>query len=370
MKILYYIHALYVGGAETLITNYLISLREAGNDVVLVVNLEKDTFLSRALYDKGIKIIPLNRSSCSSLVRRAKSVLKKVTGYSKIWEKMYREEKPDVVHIHTFCDSFEMCNMDPRRVFYSFHSDVARSLSIGSKKNAYKLLEYAKKGMNFTALSHVMVSDIKEKIMAENVFYVPNAIDLKKVRSSRYDKEEFLKENGLPADAFIMGHVGRFHPVKNHEKLFSVFAEIHKRCSAARLLLVGTGSPEEIDRVENLKKKYNVCDITLMLGLRSDATAIMSVFDAFVLPSFCEGLPLVLLEAEAQGVRCVVSNVVPAESMCEGCISLDPKDSDEAWANAILSSEHKSSQNQIEEFDINGIVAKLVKLYAAAAYAQ
>ncbi len=363
MKILYYIHALYVGGAETLITNYLLRLREMGNDVVLIVNQEEDSFLAKALTEKEIKIIPLNAACRTKAQRYLKLGLRKIFGYSKTWKKIYCEEKPDVVHIHTFLDAFEMGGMDPKKVFFSFHTKVGRALSLSGKKNLRKLQKYTRMGMNFTALSQAMVSDLKEKIQAKNIFYIPNGVDLQKIRSARYSKNAFLQENGLPADAFIVGHVGRFHPVKNHEKLFSVFQEIYKRQPNARLILVGSGSPQEIAHIEALKEKYGLSTVTLMLGVRPDATAIMSVFDAFVLPSFSEGFPLVMLEAQAQGVRCVASTAVPAEVICENCTSLDIQDSDEAWANAILAESFPTSGNKVEQFDITLITKKLSDLY-------
>lgn len=363
MKILYYIHALYVGGAETLITNYLINLKKLHNEVVLVVNHEADSFLTQKLIESEIKIISLNKHNQSAWKRYLELAFRKIVGYSGTWNKIYKEEKPDIVHIHTFCDAFEICDMDPKKMFYSFHSDVARSLSIGSRKNYQKLCRYAQMGMNFTALSQVMISDLKEKLKADNVFYVPNAIDLKQIRSCRYEKEDFLKENGLPVDSFIVGHVGRFHPIKNHEKVFSAFQEVYKKCSSARLILVGTGAPHEIEQIECLKKKYNVSEVTLMLGLRPDATAIMSVFDAFVLTSLSESFSLVLVEAEAQGVRCITSNVVPPEVICENCVALDLHESDAVWAEAILSKQFNKSANQIEQFDIEAVMTKLIELY-------
>lgn len=366
MKILYYIHSLYVGGAETLVASYIVKLKESNNDVILVVNNKVDNFLSQKLINSGIKIISLNKHRQSRFLKYFELAFRKIFGYSNVWKKIYREEKPDIVHIHTFCDAFEICDMDPKKIFYTFHSNVSRSFAIGSKKNNHKLYKYAQMGMNFTALSQTMISDIKERLMTEDVFYIPNAIDLKEIRSFRYDKEEFLLKNELPVDSFIVGHVGRFHPIKNHEKLFSVFHAVHKKCPSARLILVGTGTFQETEHIEYLKKKYGVSDVTLMLGLRPDATAIMSIFDAFVLTSLNESFSLVLVEAEAQGVRCITSNVVPQEVICENCIALDLNDSDEIWAEEILSSKPYKSCNSIEQFDIQSIIDTLIKIYSEA----
>ncbi len=366
MKILYYIHALYVGGAETLITNYLINLQKDQNEVVLVVNNEVDSFLTRKLTDSQIKIIPLNKWDRSPWCRYFELTFRKVVGYSGAWRKIYKTEKPDIVHVHTYCDSFELCDIDPKRVFYTFHSDVNRSLSLGSRKNYDKLCKYARAGVNFIALSKNMECDLRGKFATDNIFYLPNAIDLKAIRSCRYDKKDFLKKNGLPTDSFIVGHVGRFHSVKNHEKLFRVFQAVYKKCPSARLVLVGTGNPQEIAHIECLSKKYEVSCVMLMLGMRPDATAVMSVFDTFVLTSLSESFSLVLVEAQAQGVRCVTSNVVPPEVVCENCLTLDLNDSDEAWAEAILSGQAGNSPYHIEQYDIASVLTKMTELYTEA----
>ena len=241
-----------------------------------------------------------------------------------------------------------------------------RSLSLGSKKNYKKLCCYAKKGMRFTALSKDMMSDIKAKFMTDSVFYLPNAIDLNLIRGSRCDREAFLKQNGLPADAFIVGHVGRFHPVKNHEKLFGVFRKVHEKCPEARLILIGTGASQEIERIQALMEKYGVSDVALMMGMRPDATAIMSVFDAFVLTSLSESFSLVLVEAQAQGVRCITSSVVPSEVICENCLALDLDEADEIWAEAVLSKQFYPSNNRIEQYDIESVITELTEMYVKA----
>ena len=366
MKILYYTHALYIGGAEMLTTHYLIRLQEMGNEVVLVVNQEENSFLTKELTEKGIRILSLNPPFKSKAQRYLRVGARKLFGYAGTWEKIYQAEKPDVIHIHTSLDAFEMCDVDPHKVFYTFHTSIARSLSLGSRKNLKKIQQYAKRGMNFTVLSPAMVTDLKKQIPTENVTYVPNGVDLSEIKSNRYSKSNFLKEHDLPADSFIVGHVGRFHPVKNHEKLFGIFKEVYQKRPNARLVLVGSGSPQETARIEALKQEHGLSDAVLMLGIRRDATAIMSVFDAFVLPSFSEGFPLVILEAQAHGVRCVVSNVVPPEAICENCVALSVQDPDEAWANAILSADPPPLTNPIEAFDIKNVTKALQDLYTAA----
>ncbi len=363
MKILYYIHGLHVGGAETLITNYLIRLKEEGNDVVLVVNQEEDTFLSTKLRENAIKIIPLFSVPRSIVGRYWNAVRRRIIGCTRKWRRIYKQESPDVVHIHTFCDYFEACTFPVEKIFFTFHAEVKRSLSLSTKQGVQKLRRLVKEGMKVIALSPKAVMDVKEMMGTDHAICVPNAVDLDEIRKHRYDRQTFLREHGLSDDAFLVGHVGRFHSVKNHEKLFAVFQEVHKMRPSARLVLIGTGKQQEKARIAGFMAQYGVQDATIMLGLRSDAAAIMSVFDVFVLTSTSESFSLVLVEAQAQGVRCVTSNVVPPEVVCENCVALDLEESNRVWANCVLHGARVESKRTVERFDVSNIIAQLIKHY-------
>ena len=125
---------------------------------------------------------------------------------------------------------------------------------------------------------------------------------------------KLLKELNLSMDTFILGHVGRFYKVKNHEKIISIFKCVLQKNPHSVLLLIGDGSTLERKRVHELVKEYSLQNKVKFLGVRKDATALMSCFDAFVLPSVQESFSLVLIEAQAHGVRCVASDTVPDHS--------------------------------------------------------
>ena len=113
-------------------------------------------------------------------------------------------------------------------------------------------------------------------------------------------------------DELVMGHVGRFVKVKNHDFLIDVFAVVVKEKPDAKLILIGEGPLEhEIEaKVTRLSLEHNV----LFLGVRSDVADLYNVMDIFVLPSFYEGLPVVGVEAQANGLKCLFSEHVTRES--------------------------------------------------------
>lgn len=119
-------------------------------------------------------------------------------------------------------------------------------------------------------------------------------------------------ELGIPEDAFVIGHIGRFAEQKNHSFLIDIAAEVIKHKPKTKLLLVGDGSLRlEIQRkVSDL----NLTSHVIFAGLRSDIAQIMrGAMDTFLFPSLYEGLGLVLLEAQASGLSCILSDVIPKE---------------------------------------------------------
>ncbi len=119
-------------------------------------------------------------------------------------------------------------------------------------------------------------------------------------------------ELGIPADALVIGHVGRFVEQKNHKFLLEIAAEVASREPKMHLLLVGDGSlrPD----IEQQVAQAGLRDRTIFAGVRPDVPRLMrGAMDVFLLPSLFEGLGLVLIEAQAAGLPCLFSDVVPQE---------------------------------------------------------
>ena len=141
---------------------------------------------------------------------------------------------------------------------------------------------------------------------------IKNTIDLKPFeRAALKSREHIRKGLSLPTDVPIIGHVGRFNKVKNHTFIIEVFDKLRQQIPNARLVLVGDG-PEK-NNIEALVQKKRLQDYVYFLGVRSDVPEIMRALDVFLFPSIYEGIPLVLIEAQASGVPCVVSNTITKE---------------------------------------------------------
>jgi glycosyltransferase involved in cell wall biosynthesis len=142
---------------------------------------------------------------------------------------------------------------------------------------------------------------------------------------------------GIPEDAFVVGHVGRFHEQKNHEFLVRIADALITKCPEARFLLVGNGDLRD-KTVSELRKRGLARNVVLVADTTSMPQFMLSAMDCFVLPSRYEGLPLVSVEAQAAGLPCVFSDRITRE------LAVDPKlvkflsleDSPELWSDAIL----------------------------------
>lgn len=146
-------------------------------------------------------------------------------------------------------------------------------------------------------------------------------------------------ELGIPTDAFVIGHIGRFELQKNHRFLIEIAAEIAKQEPNMRLLLVGTGSLRS--EIEEQVDRLGLTDRVIFAGVfpRTDIPRILlGAIDVFLLPSLEEGLPQVLIQAQAAGLPCVFSDVITKETdvvkPLMNRLSLSQSVSD--WAEIIL----------------------------------
>lgn len=144
-------------------------------------------------------------------------------------------------------------------------------------------------------------------------------------------------ELNIPPGTFVIGHVGRFHPQKNHNFLISRFTDVVTREPSTLLLLIGQGELE--GDVMRRVKREGLSDHVRFLGVRPDVPRLMmAAMDVFLFPSLYEGLGIVLLEAQAAGLLSVVSDVIPEEAdvVKPLVIRLPLSQTPDFWAGRIL----------------------------------
>lgn len=151
------------------------------------------------------------------------------------------------------------------------------------------------------------------------VTIINNAIDLSRFAFKQEIRDKLRKEMGLEGK-FVVGHVGRFMKQKNHDFLIDIFAELVKQKPESVLLLIGEGPL--FGHIRDKVKSLDLQDKVRFLGVRSDVAELYNAMDVFVLPSFYEGLPVVGVEVQANGLPFLCSDMVTKEILISNNITL------------------------------------------------
>lgn len=199
------------------------------------------------------------------------------------------------------------------------------------------------------------------------VTIIHNAVNVQKLSFDMFKRLELRARYHLE-DCYVMGHVARFMPQKNHSRLIDIFKLIHTRDNNTRLMLIGNG--ELWDDVQNKIQKLGLKDAVICTGMITNAYEYYNAFDVFVLPSLYEGLPVVGIEAQACGLPLVVSDSVTREMKITKDVKyLSLSEPDEIWAESILQYKGKTdryiTENLIQQanMDIRLEAKKLINYY-------
>ena len=187
-----------------------------------------------------------------------------------------------------------------------------------------------------------------------------NAIELEKFKYDENLRNEVRKELGLEGK-FVIGHVGRFCYVKNHEFLIDVFEKIYTVNQNAVLMLVGDGPERE--KIENRAKKYGAN--VIFLGNRTDVYRLYQAMDIFVLPSKIEGFPVVGIEAQANGLTVLFSDKVPREAeITANRVKYIPLSLGAGhWASIVMKSNVDRKETNLFLYDISSQASRLIQYY-------
>lgn len=204
----------------------------------------------------------------------------------------------------------------------------------------------------------------KRAVAKGKVTILPNAIDPERFKFDDVARMRICEQYGIVEDDFVVGHVGRFFPQKNHAFLIDVFAELCKTRPNCKLLMLGDGPLQ--NEIAAKVAKLGLTDKVVFAGLRKDPAPFYSAMDVFCFPSLWEGLPLTLVEAQYNGLHIIASNRITEET----CIStlfkrLDIEDVC-VWAesmNIIPIRPLEESDILDGQFDINQNFNKLENLY-------
>ena len=170
---------------------------------------------------------------------------------------------------------------------------------------------------------------------------INNAVDLEKLKFDEFKRKEFRKEMNINPDTFLIGNIARLSKQKNQLYAINLIEQIALKTKNVKLLLIGNGEDELF--LKRIVEEKSLNDYVCFLGIRKDVDRILSGLDLFILPSLYEGLPVVLVEAQAAGLNCIVSNNVTKEVAVTNSIFYLP-----------LDEKYIDWKNKINEFMIKG----------------
>lgn len=194
-----------------------------------------------------------------------------------------------------------------------------------------------------------------------------NAIDASSYAYS-FEKSTTIREKLQVQQNLVMGHVGRFDSQKNHTFLLDVFSECVKIEPKLKLLLVGDGVRKT--QVQEKAKSLGLEDKVIFTGVRTDVANLLQAMDIFVFPSLYEGVPVTMIEAQASGLPCVISDKVPKDCIITSGLvtSMSLLDSPYDWAKHIVNRIHIKRSDHFNEiqaagYDIVTAAKKLENFY-------
>lgn len=163
---------------------------------------------------------------------------------------------------------------------------------------------------------------------------INNGVEVEKFQYNEDIRNQHRQEFGLK-NKIVVGHIGRFHPAKNHRFILTVYKEFREKIPNSVLVLIGKG--ELVPQIQELVKEKGLEKDVLFLGSRSDVPEMLQMMDVFIMPSFFEGFPRAFLEAQAAGLPCIVSSTISKEVDVTGNVSFVDLDAPvEVWVDKIV----------------------------------
>lgn len=332
IRVLHILHSMNRGGAENSIMNYY---RHINRDLVqfdFLLTEQGKCHFEEEIRDLGGKVFRVPLMKAISPFRYLLAVRRFFKAHSE-----YR-----IVHSHTSSKSFfplmiaRLCGI-PIRISHS-HNTKSES---GWKGMMREMLKYPLRAVATHYFACGKEASVwlygNMKVKEGKVRIVPNVIETDRFIYNCNTRERLRGSMGIKDTQIIIGSTSRFSFQKNHAFLISIFASFHRLVPDSVLLLVGDGELRESLElqigIEGLK------DSVVFTGVVPNVYEYLQAIDFFMMPSFNEGLPLSLVEAQISGLRCFASDKVPGESDITGLVSFLPLEEGAChWAEMIKDS--------------------------------
>lgn len=364
IRVLQVIGAMDRGGAETLLMNLYRNIDRSLVQFDFLVNEEDACDFDSEIQSLGGRIFRIPRYKLFNYF-----------SYKTACKRFFSQHKYPVVHGHIGLPAPIYLSEASKAGAYTIAHSHAQNFPISPSEILFRVCARPVRQVAdyFLACSEEAGVDRfgAEIVEGPSFQILKNGVDTSAVSFDIQKRSEARAELGLDEDVLVLGHVGRLTEVKNHKFLFEVFDSIHKRVPRSVLLLAGRGELEI--QLRETVKQMGLSDSIVFLGVRDDVPSLLCAFDLFIFPSFAEGLPCAVIEAQASGLPVLLSNGVPdAARVLSTTTRLDLSIGADEWANRALrtleickSIDRNCAKDLIEGsgFDIRSSAACLQELY-------
>lgn len=368
-KIAFFSHGLSANGIETFLVNVLKKIDKTKYDITVIIAIDEGVYClhEKTVTDLGIRVIHAGDLDAP----------KKKLEYIKNVKRILSSEHFDIAHSNMdllngiTLTIAKRCGV-PVRICHAHNSK--------SQYDPKGRLAWAKRLIQKTyrrVMRQLIVSSSTELLACSDVaaeyFYggrsstlIYNGIDIGSFKMpDGFDKKAYTESFSGTTDAKLIVSVGRLSMQKNPLLAVEIIAELAKLRNDFRYIWVGGGELE--NDAKNKAKQLNVSDKIVFTGVRTDVKEILACCDCFLMPSLFEGLPFSLVEAQAAGLTCIVSDVVTKEANV-GLTEYFPLESGAAsWAELINRTldepKRTADSGKLALFDISNTVRQLEEIY-------
>lgn len=366
-RVLQCIGSLGNGGIENFVFNISKNINKDIFDVDCFVLNKDDKYYYKDMIDNKVNIIYSDRNEIK--------VFKNIFLFIEIL-KILKKNRYSAIHIHVNTEMIPLliASKLSKIPIICIHSHSAYSpywnprlfnlkskIKIKLQKIFIKIIATQKLGCSEAACKRLF-----DNIHEKNVMVIYNGIDIKRFDNRNYDKKEIAKKYNIDSKKKNFIHVGRFDEQKNQIFLLEVFRELVNIRDDIELKIVGYGSLEK--DIRKKIKSLNLEDYVEIIDGKSNIPEILSCMDYFLLPSLCEGLGIVLIEAQSMGLQCFASSYIPNEADIGLCEFIDLEIGANNWAKIIdknINRKFKKSidKDKLSKYDIKNVTNELEKIY-------
>ena len=317
----------------------------------------------REVIDQGCRIIRLAPPSGGYL------------NYFRALKRLMRENRYDVVHAHTMFNAgwaMLAARMEgvPIRIAHAHSAlDNGDSLKKRLYENAMRLLILQNATDLIACGDAAGIRLFGEKAYRSRGICILNGIDVGRFAFSDESRRRIRSDFGLEDD-FVIGHAGHLIKVKNQTFLIRLLPQIIEKKNNAKLLLLGDGNDRT--KLQKLVHDLDLEDRVIMTGNVGNVQDYLSAMDVFAFPSLYEGMPLSIVEVQANGLPCILSTGVPKDVYLTDLIRPLSLNVPDEWIKAICEAERKESpcyapDLQKKGFDSENTMKKIMSIYERTA---